>query len=343
MCLKTPSPGMGSESAVSTARHNAKPLNPDAEPFCARNNISLILPHEIYGCQMDQGQHPHAQLARNMVPLLLPPQLEKGFPCVYRDGQVMLLPNSLEAVNSFGPCQGGYWFNNNQSLHVSSDARCNGVYQLDNINVGVCTSTRTGKSRTVVPPPLPVSRSRWRVKATNKSLVHKSGTNGGDRHPIIPFPLALEEAENDYCWKKNLQCAECTIWAKYDFLYLPMDYMIHARDSKLSNLGYAFVNFTTARAAFEFFQQFHGHRWDERSDKKPCEVTSARLQVWRHFNRDRKRDFEEYISEEDFQEQMPKFRPVEFSPARDGFNVGIRGIPVGIYVEGLPRRSGIGS
>lgn len=53
----------------------------------------------------------------------------------------------------------------------------------------------------------------------------------------------------------------------------------YAFNNRLSNLGYAFVNFTSARAAFRFFQQFHGQKWVGDEDWKVCEVAKAVVQV----------------------------------------------------------------
>ena len=57
----------------------------------------------------------------------------------------------------------------------------------------------------------------------------------------------------------------------------------YAFNNRLSNLGYAFVNFTSARAAFRFFQQFHGQKWFGDEDWKVCEVAKAVVQVGPHF------------------------------------------------------------
>ena len=48
---------------------------------------------------------------------------------------------------------------------------------------------------------------------------------------------------------------------------------------KTSNLGYAFVNFTSAFAAWKFYESFHGRSWRVLENNKVCEVTVARIQV----------------------------------------------------------------
>ncbi|KAI4307319.1 hypothetical protein L6164_030521 [Bauhinia variegata] len=357
MCVETPRPGMDSDSR---AKHNAKPLSADAEPFSLTNNSFLRLPHEIYSGQIEVP-YPQLALPTDMVPpfppsLSPPHQTEPGLVCVYSEGPVMLIPNSIEAMNGFGPYQAAYWYPSNPGFYNHVPAS----YDVEDINTRV-SNRRMGRTRITTSSVAPSTSPQWRVKARNKNTVHQTSKSGGgtstraiDR-PLIPFPSTLEEAESSetttvmiknipyhyrfkdllqivdyYCRKENRQCADPSRWAKYDFIYLPMDYIIHARDSKLSNLGYAFVNFTTTVAAFKFYEQFHGYKWDEGRRRKPCEITCAKLQGKEML----KNRFERKI----FKSKCPSFRPVEYSPARDGFNVGIRGKPVGKYVEGLPRR-----
>ncbi|XP_038896615.1 protein terminal ear1 homolog [Benincasa hispida] len=60
--------------------------------------------------------------------------------------------------------------------------------------------------------------------------------------------------------------------SEYDFVYLPMDFR------KISNLGYAFVNFTNPTAASEFYKAFHRRQWNVAVNKKVCEIKRAKLQ-----------------------------------------------------------------
>jgi len=48
----------------------------------------------------------------------------------------------------------------------------------------------------------------------------------------------------------------------------------------MSNLGYAFVNFTTPAAAFKFYKQFNGFAWNVRQNRKICEINAAQHQVF---------------------------------------------------------------
>jgi len=58
----------------------------------------------------------------------------------------------------------------------------------------------------------------------------------------------------------------------------------HAVKGRMSNLGYAFVNFTTPAAAFKFYKQFHGFAWNVRQNRKICEINAAKHQVSLLFN-----------------------------------------------------------
>jgi len=58
----------------------------------------------------------------------------------------------------------------------------------------------------------------------------------------------------------------------------------HAYGRKISNLGYAFVNFTTPAAAFKFYKQFQGFAWNVRQNPKICEINAAKHQVSLLFN-----------------------------------------------------------
>lgn len=57
----------------------------------------------------------------------------------------------------------------------------------------------------------------------------------------------------------------------------------HAIEKKKSNLGYAFVNFTTPTAAFKFYSEFQGFEWDVTKNKKICEINVAQYQVFFFF------------------------------------------------------------
>ncbi|KAL7086258.1 hypothetical protein ACP275_14G328400 [Erythranthe tilingii] len=75
----------------------------------------------------------------------------------------------------------------------------------------------------------------------------------------------------------DLYCNQYSL--EYDFLYLPMDFR------KRDNLGYCFVNFTSAAAAEKFKQVIHKYEWGTVqtgcgliTSNKVCETTWARIQ-----------------------------------------------------------------
>ncbi|XP_073047156.1 uncharacterized protein [Primulina eburnea] len=98
---------------------------------------------------------------------------------------------------------------------------------------------------------------------------------------------------------------------EYDFLYLPMDFR------KWGNLGYGFVNFTTAVAAVKFMEILKNFKWEsfqtERgsfTSKKICEITWAKIQGKEGYVR----RFQHY----NFACDQLEFLPVLLDPPRNG-------------------------
>lgn len=58
----------------------------------------------------------------------------------------------------------------------------------------------------------------------------------------------------------------------FDFFYLPIDFR------NKCGLGYAFINFLSAKYAAKLYEEFHNKRWDEFNSKKVCEIKYARVQ-----------------------------------------------------------------
>lgn len=58
----------------------------------------------------------------------------------------------------------------------------------------------------------------------------------------------------------------------FDFFYLPIDFR------NKCGLGYAFINFLSAKHAAKLYEEFHNKRWDEFNSKKVCEIKYARVQ-----------------------------------------------------------------
>ncbi|KAG6509855.1 hypothetical protein ZIOFF_027862 [Zingiber officinale] len=79
---------------------------------------------------------------------------------------------------------------------------------------------------------------------------------------------------DDHCWEENHQLEEKSgvVLSEFDFLYLPVDFKTGF------NMGYAFVNFTTAIAARRLYDALHNFPWKAHGSRKVCEVTYARIQ-----------------------------------------------------------------
>ncbi|TKY56207.1 terminal ear1 [Spatholobus suberectus] len=176
------------------------------------------------------------------------------------------------------------------------------------------------------------------------------------RSGVIPFPNTVEEAEitstttvmirnipnqfkfddlllilDEHCLQQNKDADDPANWSKFDFVYLPMDYRKHAIEKSMSNLGYAFVNFTTPSAAFKFYHEFQGLEWDVAQNKKICEINLAQYQG--------KDTLVRIFQGKIFRCESRDFLPMVFSGGRDGLNRRIEGTYVGNHVWGLPRRT----
>ncbi|XP_019180223.1 PREDICTED: protein terminal ear1 homolog [Ipomoea nil] len=123
-----------------------------------------------------------------------------------------------------------------------------------------------------------------------------------------------------YCIESHLQ---------YDFLYLPMDFKTN------NNVGYAFVNFTTAAAAAKIREVLQNHSWGVLrttngffTSKKICAVTWARIQG--------RRELVKHFQKSNFVCSRPDFLPAVFSPPRNGFRDGSEPKPIGNLMGNVP-------
>ncbi|KAL2513217.1 RRM 2 domain-containing protein [Abeliophyllum distichum] len=109
---------------------------------------------------------------------------------------------------------------------------------------------------------------------------------------------------------------------EYDFFYLPMDF--RSKD----NLGYAFVNFTTAVAAVKAMEILQNYHWGTIQtckgtfvSKKICEVTPARIQG--------KKNLVARFQNSIFSCDGLDFLPVVFDPPRNGSKPNSEEVVVG--------------
>ncbi|XP_026396368.1 protein terminal ear1 homolog [Papaver somniferum] len=108
------------------------------------------------------------------------------------------------------------------------------------------------------------------------------------------------------------------IISEYDFLYLPIDF------GSRSNLGYAFLNFTTSVAAMRFYKSFNNFSWKDSmflNTPKICKIRPARIQ-----GRDGNVS---HFKNKYFQCDTDKFLPVLFSPPRNGSTSRTLPTPIG--------------
>ncbi|XP_022141664.1 protein terminal ear1 [Momordica charantia] len=117
--------------------------------------------------------------------------------------------------------------------------------------------------------------------------------------------------------------------AEYDFVYLPMDFRRSWFEGKVSNLGYAFVNFTTSIAASQFCTVYHNYKWDVNVNKKICEVTDARIQG--------KEALTNAFKNKIFWCCTDQYLPVMLTPASNGFR-RYRRVNVGKRIPRVPRK-----
>ncbi|XP_022940738.1 protein MEI2-like 6 [Cucurbita moschata] len=83
---------------------------------------------------------------------------------------------------------------------------------------------------------------------------------------------------DEHCKCKNSYSNQNSFRSEYDFVYLPMDFGKFWFDGKVSNLGYAFVNFTSSKGASEFCKAYHRRQWEVSVNRKVCEIKRAKIQ-----------------------------------------------------------------
>ncbi|KAJ5107554.1 meiosis protein MEI2 [Penicillium angulare] len=86
--------------------------------------------------------------------------------------------------------------------------------------------------------------------------------------------VMLKNVPNDMSWQNLKEILDLTSAGRYDFMYLRMDF------EERQNVGYAFVNFVSARDIIPFFVQRHGQYWPgfPASPAKIAEISYATSQ-----------------------------------------------------------------
>lgn len=84
--------------------------------------------------------------------------------------------------------------------------------------------------------------------------------------------LMIRNIPNKYNQKMLLSTLEENHRGHFDFIYLPIDF------KNKCNVGYAFINLTSAQYIEPFYNTFHGKKWTRFNSEKVCEITFARIQ-----------------------------------------------------------------
>ncbi|XP_044951689.1 protein MEI2-like 7 [Hordeum vulgare subsp. vulgare] len=162
-------------------------------------------------------------------------------------------------------------------------------------------------------PPTPRPAPEWRNPQVTTVMIRNI--------PNRLKPAEMMQLLDDHCACANKEEKPGgDVPAAYDFLYLPMDF------SLCSNLGYAFVNLTSAHAARGLHSALHGARWTVFGTNKVIDIRAARIQG--------KKALVKHFSNSTFPCATDDFLPAVFSPPRDGeatataMRVGIRVTPV---------------
>ncbi|CAD5169983.1 unnamed protein product [Musa acuminata subsp. malaccensis] len=129
---------------------------------------------------------------------------------------------------------------------------------------------------------------------------------------------------DEHCAKENEKAQLLdSAPSQYDFVYLPIDF------KNGCNLGYAFVNFTTAAAARRLYGAMHRHEWKVFGSKKISHVCYARIQG--------RKALVNNFKNSNFRCDTDEFFPAVLSPPRDGATSLPSPIPVGRRWKGVPR------
>ncbi|GAU49099.1 hypothetical protein TSUD_90500 [Trifolium subterraneum] len=168
-----------------------------------------------------------------------------------------------------------------------------------------------------------VSRQQYYFRAVH----HKNNRRG--RFPLVPVRPDGEETSvmiknipskynrdllvnflEDHCMvenaKENENGEESTF--AFDFVYLPIDFRTGL------NKGYAFVNFTKAKAAWKFLLTASNQKWELFLSPKIRDVVAARLQG--------KEELVHHFESMSFPCASDEVLPLCFSPPRDGITKG---------------------
>ncbi|TXG52909.1 hypothetical protein EZV62_022078 [Acer yangbiense] len=320
-----------------------KQLNPHAQPYTPYPSTPALCP-----------QPPQQIFKQQTPPPLLLPGLKPVYfsynPVFVYQPKVLwppIFPQKLEQYNAFSqPKQ-----EKSKSPYPLKELSGCSTSRDDHMNIVNKGTVKRFISPTCRPPPRKVeSHKKWALKISsektgaahaadydsilkgNTSLMIRNIPNHFDRRDLIRILDKHCRNENS---KAKLISDPCR--SEYDFVYLPMDfgyktitsptshsffayddhfsYFVVSFVSFCSNLGYAFVNFTTCAAALRFCVAFDQYQWEVSAPgqkKKICEITCATIQG--------KEGLVKNFEKSKFSCHTRRYLPVTLSPPRDGWN-----------------------
>lgn len=81
----------------------------------------------------------------------------------------------------------------------------------------------------------------------------------------------IRNIPNKYTKEQMLKTINEKFKMNYDFFYLPIDF------NNNCNVGYAFINFISVDFIEDFFNTFHGKKWQLFNSEKICSINYARI------------------------------------------------------------------
>ncbi|KAJ8542349.1 hypothetical protein K7X08_017215 [Anisodus acutangulus] len=281
---------------ASVAISAKKTLNPEAEEFkptATENNLVPSLPHQIFHppsyAPHDYQPHDQQQLLDNKCEKKTPDQDQ----CYENDGIFRFgvkkgwMRASLRGQNK-RPC-----LPPRLMRAAAAERERQKVFFLRKPHQ---KAAHAGSNSSYTSPPT-IKKDPSLIWSDKTTVMIRNIPNQFRREPFMLFV-------DHYCSKNH--------W-EYDFLYLPIDFGTN------NNMGYAFVNFTSGRAAFEIRKVLKNFKWHGvmtptgiYASRKICEVTWARIQG--------KEQLVKHFSGSIFLCDTDEYLPVVFSPPRNGLS-----------------------
>lgn len=144
-----------------------------------------------------------------------------------------------------------------------------GQHQQQNLNPG-SNSNLDKNNRNALNDGKNPSRMRRKTQQADEGGAYEIDLNRLDTNSRTT--LMIRNIPNKYDLPLMMQTIDKNHKNKFDFFYLPIDF------SNRCNFGYAFINFTNTAYIKDFYNEFHGKKWEKFNSEKVCEIRYARIQ-----------------------------------------------------------------